>query len=224
MREIPGLRFSVAEHVDVLVWTGPHMFAQERQAFDRSQGGLGLVLAIVHNLVKAHGGSVHAHSAGAGQGSEFTLRFPAARAEMTSAPGAAIPARDPSDAGDDTRRILVVDDNADAGAMLSLLLRKLGHSARVVHDGLSALDAIESFTPDVAFLDLGLPSMDGYELARRLREKPALKGLRLVAVTGYGQESDRRRSADAGFDLHLVKPVGRERLREVIHAFARERR
>ncbi|MEP7125153.1 MAG: ATP-binding protein [Byssovorax sp.] len=200
------------------------MFAQERQAFDRSQGGLGLGLAIVHNLVKAHGGSVHAYSAGVGQGSEFTLRFPAARAEVAPAAGAAVPTRTPSDAGDDTLKILVVDDNADAGAMLALLLRKLGHAVRVVHDGPSALESLDSFTPDVAFLDLGLPIMDGHELARLLREKPALTGLRLVAVTGYGQESDRLRSADAGFDLHLVKPVGRERLKEVIQTFARERR
>lgn len=199
------------------------MFAQEHQALDRSQGGLGLGLAIVRNLVMAHGGSVHAHSAGAGQGSEFTLRFPAARAEAAGAPDTARPAPASGGAAKAAMRILVVDDNADAGTMLSILLRKLGHSVRVFHNSLSALDEVEAFMPEVAFLDLGLPIMDGYELARRLREMPSLAGLHLIAVTGYGQESDRQRSRAAGFDLHLVKPVGREVLKEVLRGFAQER-
>jgi PAS domain S-box-containing protein len=198
------------------------MFAQERQALDRSQGGLGLGLAIVRNLVAAHGGSVHANSAGAGQGSEFTVRLPAARAEAAGASDAAPPTPATISVAQEPLRILVVDDNADAGTMLSMFLRRLGHTVRVVHDGLAALDTVETFAPEVAFLDLGLPIIDGYELARRLRARPDLAGLYLVAVTGYGQESDRARSSEAGFDLHLVKPVGRETLRKVLHGFTRK--
>ncbi|WP_437907065.1 ATP-binding protein [Sorangium sp. So ce327] len=189
-------------------------FVQERQALDRSQGGLGLGLAIVHNLIAMHGGRVSAHSEGRGRGSEFTLRLPAAA--NASAPGAA-PARPqagtqgtPAPAG--RCRILLVDDNLDAVELLAESLGALGYTTRVAYDGPSALRIAEKFAPDVALLDIGLPVMDGYELARRLREQPAGERVRLFAITGYGQEADFRRSKGAGFETHLVKPIQIDRL------------
>ena len=154
-----------------------------------------------------HGGTVSAHSQGRGLGSEFTLRLPAAESADAAAPlvdagGAGAPPLRP-----DLRRVLVVDDNADAAELLSTMLEFLGHKTRVAHDGPTALKLAESFVPDFAVLDIGLPVMDGYELAQRLRRLPLLKSLRLVALTGYGQQTDRQRSAAAGFDAHLVKPI-----------------
>jgi CheY-like chemotaxis protein len=188
------------------------LFVQERQALDRSLGGLGLGLAIVRSLVTMHGGTVTARSEGKGQGSEFTIRIPAAARQSAAAPAqpeagvAAAPARE---AG---LKILLVDDNDDAAELLGELLRTLGHVTCVAHDGPAALRMAAEFQPEVALLDIGLPVMDGYELARRLREIPTLKDVQLVAVTGYGQEADRLRSRDAGFDAHLVKPVQLEML------------
>ncbi|WP_437798853.1 ATP-binding protein [Sorangium sp. So ce693] len=193
-------------------------FVQERQALDRSQGGLGLGLAIVHNLVAMHGGRVSAHSEGRGRGSEFTIRLPAA-ANVRS-PEAA-PARPPagtqgSPAPADRRRILLVDDNLDAVELLAESLGAMGHATRIAADGPSALRIAEEFAPDVALLDIGLPVMDGYELARRLREQPAGERVRLIAITGYGQEADLRRSKGAGFETHLVKPIQIDRLTALI--------
>jgi signal transduction histidine kinase len=197
------------------------LFAQERQAADRSQGGLGLGLAIVHSLVTMHGGSVEARSAGPGQGSRFIVRLPAAGDAATagggggessvrgrdarraaSAAGASAPTAGPAE-----RRILVVDDNEDAADMMAEFLTGLGFSVRVAHDGPSGLREAEEFLPEIALLDIGLPAMDGYELARRLRVMPALRRLKMIAVTGYGQETDRARAHEAGFDRHIVKPV-----------------
>ncbi|WP_438041734.1 ATP-binding protein [Sorangium sp. So ce128] len=193
-------------------------FVQERQALDRAQGGLGLGLAIVHNLVAMHGGRVSAHSEGRGRGSEFTIRLLAAA--TVSSPEAA-PARlppgaqrTPSPAGQ--RRILLVDDNFDAAELLAESLGAMGYTMRVASDGPSALRIAEEFAPDVALLDIGLPVMDGYELARRLREQPAGERVRLIAITGYGQESDFRRSERAGFETHLVKPIQIDRLMALI--------
>lgn len=189
----------------------PHifdLFVQERQAIDRAQGGLGIGLTIVRNLVERHGGSVQAKSAGPGRGSEFTIRLPKATwAEQTehiprgldmdrlAGPKAGAP------------RVLIVDDNEDGAEMLSIILSQKGYDMRVAHDAPSALELAESFRPGTAFIDIGLPVMDGYELAARLRAMPALSGIRLIALTGYGQEGDRRRAIEAGFDQHLVKPV-----------------
>ena len=187
----------------------PHifdLFVQERQALDRSQGGLGIGLTIVRNLIERHGGSVSARSDGAGKNSEFTVRLPAVgRRGSTAEPrtAAATAPRAPVTAA----RILVVDDNEDGAEMLAETLAGRGHDTRVAHDAPTALRVAAEFTPDIAFLDLGLPVMDGYELASHLREIPGLAGLRLVAVTGYGQESDRQRTREAGFHHHLVKPV-----------------
>ncbi len=182
------------------------LFTQEHQSLDRSRGGLGLGLAIVRNLVAMHGGSVTAASEGRGRGSTFTVVLPLC--ELGSAPGGeregAVPmVRQRSDG----RRVMIVDDNVDAAETLADMLRLLGHVTQIAADGPAALQAIETFAPDVALLDIGLPVMDGYELARRIRATPGASKVRLFAVTGYGQDEDRRRSRDAGFDGHLVKPV-----------------
>ena len=183
------------------------LFVQEGQALDRSQGGLGIGLTIVRSLVERHGGSVSARSDGRGKGSEFIIRLPlaeggAAGADALSALPAAVAAP-----GAGAVRILVVDDNEDGAEMLADALTGRGYDTRVAHDAPAALRVAAEFSPDVAFLDLGLPVMDGFELAAHLRELPGLADIRLIAVTGYGQESDRRRTRDAGFEGHLVKPV-----------------
>ena len=189
------------------------LFSQEQQELDRSQGGLGLGLAIVRGLVEAHGGSVAADSAGPGRGATFTVRLPAATTNTVLA------SRPPARAAipDGGRALLVVDDNRDAAELLADSLRSLGHVVRVATDGPSALELVRQYTPDVALLDLGLPVMDGFELAERLRREPELKAMGLVAITGYGQDVDRRRSEDAGFHAHLVKPVDIHALNELIH-------
>jgi signal transduction histidine kinase/DNA-binding response OmpR family regulator len=190
------------------------LFTQEWQASDRSHGGLGLGLSIVRSLVALHGGTVEAHSAGLGQGSEFVVRLPAA-VRKEEDPGLAAPARGaPSPRAG--RKILVVDDNQDVAQTLAELLEHLGYRVWVAHDGPSALRLPSDFIPDLALLDIGLPVMDGYEVARRIRERRELRDVRLVAVSGYGQEADRDRSRQAGFAAHLVKPVDPDRLQAVI--------
>jgi len=193
------------------------LFAQERQTLERSQGGLGLGLAIVRSLVAMHGGSVMATSEGKGQGAEFTIRLGRTAAGVTaSRPEAGEPARPapvPS-----RSRVLIVDDNQDGALLLADMLSAFGYVTRVVHDGPSALREAEAFAPHIAVLDIGLPVMDGYELASRFKEHPILTRTRLVAVTGYGQEQDQRLSARAGFLAHLVKPVDMDQLRGVLQA------
>ena len=152
-----------------------------------------------------------AHSDGVGRGSEFAVRLPAARVTATEA-GAARPAVGASATAGKGLRVLVVDDNEDAAEMLAQILTMKGHDVRVAHDGPAALHVCEEFKPAVALLDIGLPIMDGYELAERLRGISGLDHLRLIAITGYGQPADRQRSRAAGFDMHLVKPVDVEAL------------
>jgi len=189
----------------------PHifdLFVQERQAIDRAQGGLGIGLTIVRNLVERHGGMVQVTSDGPGRGSEFTIRLPRATwAEQSdSIPrGLELDRQAAPKAG--APRVLIVDDNEDGAEMLSIILSQKGYDTRVAHDAPAALEIAAQFKPVTAFIDIGLPVMDGYELAERLRAMPALAGIRLIALTGYGQESDRRRGREAGFDEHLVKPV-----------------
>jgi signal transduction histidine kinase len=191
-------------------------FVQQPQTLARSKGGLGLGLAIVRSLVELHGGSVRAKSAGVGKGSEFVLDFPAVELSSTIADRAARP--DPVvPPARRSKRILVVDDNTDAAETLKDALEALGYTVHAAHDGPTALQAAETFAPEVALLDIGLPVMDGYELARRLRElRGALGHLHLVAVTGYGQEADKQRSEAAGFERHLVKPVDLNKLEDVV--------
>ncbi len=202
----------------------PHifeMFEQEHQSLDRSRGGLGLGLTIVRSLLEMHGGSVAAYSEGRGLGSRFEVRLPALaiggeRSAFEQTPGLALhPAPD-------GLRILIVDDNRDFAELLAESLTAFGHATRVTHDGPTALRVAAEFEPEVAVLDLGLPAMDGYELARRLHAIPGLAELPLVAVSGYGQESDRRRSRDAGFDDHLVKPIEVERLDQLLRALPQD--
>ncbi|HUS24771.1 MAG TPA: response regulator [Candidatus Binatia bacterium] len=178
------------------------MFTQVDQTLHRSQGGLGIGLALVRKLMEMHGGSVEGHSDGLGRGSEFALRLPlredGARPEVPQ--DNVIPIST-------SRRILVVDDNRDAGETLAVMLRLHGGQVEVAHSGAEALQMAERARPDLVLLDLGMPGMSGYEVARRLREQPWGRELMLVAQTGWGQDQDRRRTREAGFDEHLTKPV-----------------
>jgi PAS domain S-box-containing protein len=201
----------------------PHvfdLFVQERQAIDRSQGGLGLGLAIVRNLIERHGGSVSARSEGSGRGSEFVVRLPrvALAHEPAGAHDVAASAAAAPGAGATGPRVLVVDDNEDGAEVLTLTLTHLGYETRVAHDAPTALQVAAEFLPEIAVVDIGLPVMDGYELASRLRDTPGLEGMRLIALTGYSQESDRRKAQEAGFHRHLVKPTDIEALEEAIRA------
>lgn len=177
------------------------MFTQVDRSLEKAQGGLGIGLTLVKRLTEMHGGSVEARSAGQGQGSEFVVRLPA----LSSGPPREH-AR--ADAGRPaSRRILVVDDNRDSAESLALVLGIMGNETQTAHDGLDALRVAEAFRPDVILLDIGMPKLNGYDAARRLRQEAWGKGIALVALTGWGQEEDRRRSQDAGFNFHLVKPV-----------------
>ncbi|HRI51363.1 MAG TPA: ATP-binding protein [Pseudomonadota bacterium] len=194
-------------------------FVQQPHTRAKSRGGLGLGLTIVRSLVEGHGGAVSVHSDGPGRGSVFTVDLPADYSMPLSEPklGAA-PA--PSE-GAEHQRILVVDDNEDAATTMQLALQELGYTVEVVGDGPQALHATQVFHPDIALIDIGLPDMDGYELARRLRARGELRPeLHLVAVTGYGQESDRQHSKEAGFDKHLVKPVDLNVLHKILKEFS----
>ncbi|HTB56740.1 MAG TPA: ATP-binding protein [Polyangia bacterium] len=189
----------------------PHvfdMFTQERQAADRSRGGLGIGLTIVRNLVELHGGTVEARSEGPGEGSVFTVRLPLATEEPAAVESSSL--ADPVARA--RRRVLVVDDNEDALELLAEVLRDAGHVVATAKDGPTALKVMKTFQADVAILDIGLPVMDGYELAGRLRAELGKELPRLIALTGYGQESDRARAKQAGFAVHLTKPVEGGRL------------
>jgi signal transduction histidine kinase/DNA-binding response OmpR family regulator len=180
-----------------------NLFTQVDRSLDRAQGGLGIGLTLVRRLVEMHGGTVEAHSDGPGKGSEFVVRLPALHRERSGA-GSPDGAGEPVSAG---CRVLVVDDNVDAADSLAMLLRLGGCEVRLAHAGPDAVAEAQAFRPEVVVLDIGLPGMDGYEVAGRLRADPATRGAVLVAVTGYGREEDRARSRQAGFDHHLVKPV-----------------
>jgi CheY-like chemotaxis protein/two-component sensor histidine kinase len=206
-REPAGIVIRVSDNGNgIAPETLPHifeLFVQERQALERPQGGLGIGLAIVRSLVQAHGGTVRAESPGKGRGATFTVRLPAADATQPTRPVEDMP----SPVAAAGHRLLVVDDNEDAATLLADSLRALGHAVTVAHDGPSALALVAEFKPEVALLDLGLPVMDGFELGERLRAEPDLQGIVLIAVTGYAQLLDRRRTEASGFDAHLAKPI-----------------
>ncbi|HVL59284.1 MAG TPA: ATP-binding protein, partial [Burkholderiaceae bacterium] len=190
------------------------MFVQEREPISRVGEGLGVGLALARSIVELHGGAIEARSDGAGKGSEFVVRLPRAAPHEATEPSAATKQHAPRAAAARSRRVLVVDDNADAAATLDMLLKALGHEARIARDGAEALAAFEAFRPDIVLLDIGLPGISGYEVARRLRRRGSTA--RIIAVTGWGQPKDREESAQAGIDLHLVKPIDAEQLQRVL--------
>ncbi len=191
------------------------LFVQADQSLSRSRGGLGIGLTLVKSLVELHDGRVSARSTEPGKGSEFIIELPAA----SRAPGdTAEPNKiDGRDLRLPQRRILVVDDNLSNASSLQVLLRALGQEVHTAHDGLTAVEMARKLRPEVVLLDIGLPVIDGYEVARRCRQEPALESTTLVAMTGYGKEEDRLRSQQAGFDAHLVKPVNLEDLRRLLN-------
>jgi CheY-like chemotaxis protein len=197
------------------------MFTQVRGSLDRAQGGLGIGLSLVRRLVELHGGRVSASSRGRGQGSTFTVRLPlrpgtAHALEPSGQPEAVLSA-----AAGGPLRVLVVDDNADAADSLVALLEALGHTTTVAHDGVAGLEAARAFLPDLVFLDIGLPGMSGYDVAREVRRTAALRQPVLIALTGWGSQSDQEQSHEAGFDQHLTKPVSLEALEQALAAAPR---
>jgi signal transduction histidine kinase len=182
------------------------MFVQADSSLERAHGGLGIGLALARRLIEMHGGTLEAFSAGPGLGSEFVARLPLAEAmpkpleEAERGDGATA-------ARGSRRRVLVVDDNADAADSLGVLLEMMGHEVRTAYDGVEAVAKTAEFAPDVVLLDIGLPRMNGYEAARRIRQQPSGRAMRLVALTGWGQDEDKRRSREAGFDVHVTKPL-----------------
>ncbi|MFN0196858.1 MAG: PAS domain S-box protein [Planctomycetaceae bacterium] len=193
------------------------LFTQAERSLDRAQGGLGIGLCLVQRLVELHQGRVEAHSS-LGRGSEFVVRLPVAQPEsgIRNLESGDSPADSSPRTPDSGLRVLVVDDNVDAAQMLGMLLQTSGHDVRTAHDGPAALEATLDYRPHVVLLDIGLPGMNGLEVARRLRLHPELGNMVLVAMTGYGQAADRQRSREAGFDHHLVKPADFEQVRELL--------
>jgi len=181
------------------------MFTQVDRSLERKRGGLGIGLTLVKKLVELHGGAIEARSEGAGRGCEFQVRLPVPTPVTERVPSPAPPEQATSSAT--SRRVLVVDDNRDSADSLAMLLTMFGHEVRTAYDGQDGVRAARSFRPDLVLMDIGLPGLNGYDAARAIRSEPWGRGLRLVALTGWGSEEDRRRSRDAGFDHHLVKPV-----------------
>jgi CheY-like chemotaxis protein len=190
------------------------LFEQGKRGLDRTQGGLGVGLTLVQRLVNLHDGSVEAVSEGSGRGSRFRVRLPCLQAVDDTPVADDCAERLPAAAV--ARRILVVDDNVDVIETTTMLLSLSGHVVHSAKDGLQALHAATEFRPEVVLLDIGLPLMDGYEVARRLRQMPQTAGALLIALTGYGQQGDRQRGKDAGFDGHLLKPVDPHALAKLI--------
>ena len=186
------------------------LFSQAERSIDRSEGGLGIGLCLVHQLIDLHGGAVVATSE-LGRGSEFTVRLP-----MLDGAGPSEPHPRAESWRDAGHRVLVVDDNVEAAQVLGALMQSSGFEVRLSHDGRSALEMVGAFRPHLLLLDLGLPLLDGYAVARAIRDDPLLVQPTLIAITGYSQDGDRDRSSAAGFDHHLVKPVDFEQLLTLI--------
>jgi CheY-like chemotaxis protein/two-component sensor histidine kinase len=188
------------------------LFTQVNYSLERAQGGLGIGLALAKGIVDLHGGEVAARSAGVGKGTEFTVRLPVSP-DHSLAEGELAP--EPVD-GRQKRRILIVDDSRDGAACLGMMLSLQGHDTRTAHDGQEAIELAEAFRPEVILLDIGLPRLNGYDACRRIREQPWSKDTFMIAVTGWGQEDDRLRSQEAGFDRHMVKPIDPEALQQLL--------
>jgi PAS domain S-box-containing protein len=191
------------------------LFVQTERGLDRAMGGLGIGLTLVRSLVELHGGKVQAFSAGLGEGTEMVVRLPVLPALPKEQPAAA----QPSARSTDVLSVLVVDDNLDSARTLAMLLRLWGHEVYLASDGPSALKLADAYQPDVVLLDIGLPEMDGYEVAQELRKRPGMAKALLIALTGYGQEEDKRRSQQAGFNKHLVKPIDPDVVQKLIAEF-----
>jgi signal transduction histidine kinase/ActR/RegA family two-component response regulator len=191
------------------------MFSQVNRTLDRSQGGLGIGLALVRSLVEMHGGTVSAESAGPGLGSTFSVRLPLIDGTLTAPVANADPTPDAQPEKLETR-VLVVDDNEDAAELLALMLERSGYVTTAVHDGAAALTAVEAWRPHVVVLDIGLPGMSGYDVARLLRQREQTDKLTLIALTGWGSHGDKQKALEAGFDVHLTKPVAAGALQDAI--------
>lgn len=187
------------------------MFTQVDRNLERSQGGLGIGLSIVKRLVEMHGGSIEAKSDGHGRGSEFVVRLPIVMSLVPTQNDEAKPKL-----ASNRRRVLVVDDNRDAAKSLAMMLKLMGNETKTAHDGLEALDVAAAYQPDLILLDIGMPKLNGYDTARHIREQPWSKGVVLVALTGWGQDEDRRKSQEAGFDLHMIKPIEPSALEKIL--------
>ena len=194
------------------------MFVQGDQSLERAQAGLGVGLTLARRLVELHGGSIEAHSDGPGHGSRFTVRLPAAHVRAQDR-GDAQPAQAAAPASG--HRVLIVDDNQDFANSLAVILRAMDNEVRVAHDGMAGLEIAQAWQPDIGFLDIGMPRLNGYDLARRLRASAGTSAIALIAVTGWGQDKDRRDAMAAGFDHHLVKPVEANRILEILGTVAR---
>jgi signal transduction histidine kinase len=196
----------------------PHIFdvfVQAERSLARSQGGLGIGLTLVKRIVELHGGSVTASSVGLGKGSEFVIRVPAANHLTATEQKSIVSISDPA-----TRRVLVVDDNVDAAESIGMMLELRGHQVRIVHDGFAAVEAAQRDRPDVILLDIGMPGRDGYEVAQILRADSRFAATKIVALTGYGKEEDRRRAREAGMDHHLTKPIDADSLDTLVRKLA----
>jgi CheY-like chemotaxis protein len=182
------------------------IFSQSKRALERSQEGLGVGLSLVRGLVELHGGRIEARSEGPGRGSEFIVRLPVMLGTVAQE---APPQGDQQQQTSETKyRVLIVDDLKDSANTLAMLLKRMGHEVETAYDGEEAIAAAASFRPEVVLLDIGLPKLNGYDACRRMRAQPWGKDMLLIALTGWGQEEDRQRTREAGFDHHLTKPIG----------------
>jgi len=186
------------------------LFVQAETATERSHGGLGIGLALARRLIEMHGGGITARSDGPGQGTVVVITMPGCEAD------AAEPSSSPIDVSPVASRVVIIDDNKDAAHTMAMLVEQLGGSARMAHDAVGGLAAVQEFAPDIVFLDIGMPGVDGYETCRRIRRQPSERHIVIVAVTGWGQSQDKQRALAAGFDAHLTKPVDPAALARVL--------